>query len=88
MKAYNQPTPPEIRVEQVTCPNIVLFSSQNDYLASPQDVHILKTRLGVRPIIDHIVPHPKFNHLDFKLAKDVGHYVNEPVINILNRFNA
>ena len=87
VRRYGSESPPEAMPERITNRHIILLSSPNDYLASPADVNVLRTRLGVPLYADYVVADHKFNRLDFKLAKDVATVVNEPVLRFLQQFD-
>lgn len=84
---YGWHQPPEFPLHKITNPYIAIFSGANDWLASPQDVNILRMKLGVEPLVDHVVPAPRWNHLNFQLGVQVGLYINKPIIELLERFN-
>jgi hypothetical protein len=87
MDVYGMDKPPEYPIEDITCPYIALMSSENDWLASPKDVDILRSRLNVKPIEDYVVELPQWNHLDFILAKDSGKYVNTKVVDLMDMYD-
>lgn len=71
----------EYDLSKITVP-IDLHYADNDWLASPQDVQHLASKL--KGAVDVIrVPFPKFNHIDFMWAKDVYNLVYASVINSL-----
>ena len=78
---------PEYRLEDITSPHIVLFTSLNDWLSSSDDTEILVKRLRVRPHKQYVVPVKSWNHLDFLLGKDAGRYVNRPILKVLQKYD-
>jgi lysosomal acid lipase/cholesteryl ester hydrolase len=87
MLAYGTIKPPLYPVWKINNPYIALHYSQNDLLATPEDVAVLKRYLTEKPLIDdYIVPHDKWNHLDFIWGKDAGIYVNSRVEKLLNQY--
>lgn len=83
---YGELLPPLYDLSRVTNKNVVLFSSENDWLATPENVQFIRDELGVKPIIDYVVPHEKWNHFDFLMAIDTGFYINQPIIEILDGY--
>lgn len=83
---YGQSSPPEYDLTKITNKYIALFSSLNDWLAPPEDVLTLKHTLKVPLLEDHVVPNPKWNHLDFIWGKDAGQVVYKRVIELLDEF--
>lgn len=60
---YRRTSPPEYNLKNVKAP-IALYYSKNDWLATYEDVERLIPRLpNVKK--SYLVPHEKFNHLDF-----------------------
>lgn len=83
---YGTMEPPEYPLEKITNPYIALFSSLNDWMASPQDVMLLKTRLRVPLVDDYTLPPVKWNHMDFLWGKDQHQWINKRVIELLARY--
>lgn len=83
---YGQSKPPEYQLERISNQFIALIAAKNDWLASPKDVQLLRSRLRVAPIYDTEVEHPNWNHADFIIGKDSGKYVNTSVLKLLDRF--
>ena len=84
---YGSNEPPSYALDTISNPTICLFYGRNDYAASGGDVQLLKSLLNVPLMVDYEIPDKKWCHLDFQLAKDLGHMVNEKVVNILNKFD-
>ena len=80
---YGSKSPPKYPLENITCPYIALFTSKNDWMATPHDVKWLKSQLKVPLLLEYEVPNQKWNHADFLLAKDTGKLVNTKVIEVL-----
>uniref|UniRef100_T1JNG7 Lipase n=1 Tax=Strigamia maritima TaxID=126957 RepID=T1JNG7_STRMM len=66
---YKQSTPPEYNISKITTP-VVLFWSDNDYLADPTDVSKLALRLQ-NIVLKYRVPYDNFSHLDFVWSLDI-----------------
>lgn len=86
LDVYGQSNPPVYDLAKITNKHIALFSSLNDWLAPPEDVHTLKHTLTVPLLEDHVVPNPKWNHLDFIWGKDAGEVIYKRVIELLDEF--
>ena len=76
--------PPEYDLSMVRVP-VLLYWGQDDWLASPQDVHTLAAQLP-RLISSVMVPFDKFNHVDFMWAKDADVLLYKPVIDYIFNF--
>ena len=85
MASYGSAQPPDYDVSRITHQNISLIWGDNDALADPADVQLLRERLTVKLADDYKVPVKYWNHLDFLWARDTGKYVNTKVLEILNR---
>ncbi|XP_058794543.1 uncharacterized protein LOC131666151 [Phymastichus coffea] len=81
---YGSPVPPEYKLEAITAP-IALFSSTNDWLATPKDVELLTNKL--RSIIYHqkITANP-FNHYDFLWGRTAPRIVFEPLMRLMEKY--
>lgn len=78
MEVYSSRSPPEYRVEDITAP-ISLYYGKNDWLAAVQDVEKLKSKLqNVKE--SYLVPHEKWNHIDFLWASDAKDVIYDRVI--------
>lgn len=82
---YGSAEPPDYDLSRINHPKISLIWAQNDALADPADVQLLKNNLQVKLADDYRIPLKQFNHLDFLWAKDAGKYVNSKVLEILSR---
>lgn len=87
IEKYGTPKPPLYPFENITNPDIALFSADMDAFATPKDVEIFRNRLTVKPMVDYRIPIAQFNHLDFLLGKDAGVLVNAPVLQILSQYD-
>ncbi|XP_023224001.1 lysosomal acid lipase/cholesteryl ester hydrolase-like [Centruroides sculpturatus] len=79
--AYNQPTPPEYKIENIRTP-IALFWSKNDNLADPKDVSILREKIQ-NLAADYRVDSEEWGHLDFIMATDAKKYVYDELIRVM-----
>ncbi|XP_071560690.1 lipase 3 [Temnothorax nylanderi] len=85
LRIYNSTTPPDYQLERITAP-IVLFSSDNDWLATTKDVELLSARLN------NLVFHYKtpvsanFNHYDFIWGKSCVQLVSLPILQLLAQY--
>lgn len=82
-RKYKRLSPPEYPLEKITSTDIALIHSANDWLSSLGDNALLRERLQVKPICDHLVPVPHWNHLDFIYGIQQHKYVNSKVYEIL-----
>lgn len=85
-KLYGQRLPPVYDLSKITNKRIVLMTSNNDKLADPKDVDLLRQKLQVKPVIDYVVPDNKFNHMDFLIALNASSLVNKIVIDALDKY--
>ncbi|XP_042888749.1 gastric triacylglycerol lipase-like [Penaeus japonicus] len=81
LQRYNSRSPPMYDLSKVTVP-VALFSSNNDWLAAPEDVERLALELP-NVVYHKIVEDPMFTHLDFVWAKDADELVYKDVLRIL-----
>lgn len=63
---YKRSTPPDYNLKKVTTP-VALYYAHNDWMTTIADVHILMTKLP-NLVKRFLVPHKKFNHLDFLIG--------------------
>lgn len=66
---YKSLSPPDYPLTKVTAP-IHLYYANNDWMAAVKDVQILASKLP-NLVYNKMVPHKKFNHLDFLWAINV-----------------
>lgn len=81
---YGSIKPPKYDLRQVKAP-VALHYSQNDWLADTKDVQKLNAELG-NVIGSFLVPHKKFNHLDFVWAIDARTLVYKKVVDIMKLY--
>lgn len=81
---YGQLTPPEYPVENITTP-ITLIYADNDWLAGPDDVHLLNRRLRNSQGVIR-VPFDTFNHLDFMWGLDAKTLVYDDLIRRIEKY--
>lgn len=60
---YHSFSPPAYKLKNVRC-KVVLHYSENDWLATPEDVEELQQRLP-NVVGKIVVEYPEFNHVDF-----------------------
>ncbi|KAK0159085.1 hypothetical protein PV328_010011 [Microctonus aethiopoides] len=83
-KLYQSVTPPEYQLERITTP-IALFSSDNDWLATTEDVSMLKSRLN-NIIVDYKAPFNSFNHYDFLWGNSAVRVLYPVLLDLLSRY--
>ncbi|CAG9786448.1 unnamed protein product [Diatraea saccharalis] len=81
-RMYGADTPPEYDLTKVTL-NITLFWAQNDLLSNEMDVRKLHEMLPTTTQM-YLVPFPKFNHMDYLMAKETPRLVNNKVLETLS----
>ncbi|KAG8180332.1 hypothetical protein JTE90_016366 [Oedothorax gibbosus] len=84
MLHYSQSTPPEYDVSKITTP-VALIWGENDYLADPVDVSMLRNKLTT-VVHDYKIPFPSFNHIDFCLALDAKELVYDKILQFLEKY--
>lgn len=75
---YKRPTPPDYNLSNVQVP-VGLYYAQDDWLSDIRDVDQLKKFLP-HVINDYLVPHEKFNHLDFIYGIDAQHLLYDEIV--------
>ncbi|XP_015793937.2 uncharacterized protein LOC107370456 [Tetranychus urticae] len=81
---YGKREPPRIPFENIPTDNLVLISGLNDYLSTPVGIEKLRHKLKGKPLVDHVITFPSWNHLDFTTAVDCYKYFVSVVDDILN----
>lgn len=82
MIRYKQFSPPDYNLSNINTP-IAVYYAQDDWLADPKDIAKL-SKLLPNVIHNYLVPHEKFNHIDFLYAIDVQRLVNDEVVKVMN----
>ncbi|CAG9128644.1 unnamed protein product [Plutella xylostella] len=74
---------------------VVIIYGNNDRLTPKAESIRLAQELNATGMLDEVTPvanWPKFNHLDFEFAKDVGNVLNKPLVrtihNLFNKYDA
>lgn len=85
---YHQIKAPDYPLENIRSKSLVLFTAENDWLASPKDVDRLKRTLRVEPYAVHNITEsmPQWNHIDFLYGKHCGLLVNTKVHQAFKHF--
>ncbi|XP_058984544.1 lipase 3-like [Musca domestica] len=83
MELYGQLTPPDYPVERITS-EVHLWYGDNDTMAAVEDVERLAEKLPNR--VMHHMEDPSWAHGDFSLHKEVKKFINDPIIEIMNKF--
>lgn len=81
MIRYKQISPPDYNVNHIEAP-VALYYAQDDWLADLKDIAEL-SKLLPNVIHDYLVPHEKFNHIDFLYAVDVQKLVNDEIVKVM-----
>lgn len=87
LKRYRSLHPPRYQLENITCKDIALYSSLNDWLATPKNVDRIRSGLRVKLMDDYMVPFKKWNHVDFILAMEAGKYINKRILDTLATYD-
>ncbi|XP_072755925.1 lipase 3 isoform X1 [Anoplolepis gracilipes] len=85
LRIYNSTTPPDYQLEKITAP-IVLFSSDNDWLATTKDVELLSTKLNSVVFHSKVSMNASFNHYDFIWGKSSLQIVSRPILQLLDQY--
>jgi len=80
---YRQETPPSYDLNAVTT-KVALFWSDNDWLAAPEDVSWLATKLN-NLVLKHRVPFKDFSHLDFIWGIDVKPLLYDKLFSVMKK---
>jgi lysosomal acid lipase/cholesteryl ester hydrolase len=85
---YGQLFPPTYRFTGHTAP-VSFYHSTNDWMATPNDVNILYSRLGSSQVqLKYLVPQTAFNHMDFVWAMNVRSLVYDRVVQDMAKWDA
>lgn len=84
LQRYKTLWPPEYDLSRVTC-NLTLVYGRNDYLAVKSNVDQIKRRVPHSAVVE--VDHPKWNHFDFIIGRDVMPLVNDGIITRMRGFD-
>lgn len=82
---YKSKSPPVYDIKLITNKYICLFHGANDWFTSDEDLDFVRNELKVPLYQDHRIPYESWNHLDFILGKDCGHFVNAKVIDLIEK---
>lgn len=78
MIRYKRPTPPEYNVKNVKIP-VAVYYGKTDSLAVVEDVKKLIKELP-NVVKNYLVPHDKFNHLDYIWGVDAPRLVFDDIV--------
>lgn len=78
LRKYEQPTPPDYDLSKVTIP-IYLFTANNDWLSSEQDVANLESKLPNLKAT-FLNEYKKFNHADYLYATNVTEFLYDNLL--------
>jgi lysosomal acid lipase/cholesteryl ester hydrolase len=86
---YGQMRAPDYQLAKIRSKSLVLFTADNDWLASPKDVAKLRAELRVAPLAVHNITEdqPKWNHIDFVYGKHCGLFVNKRIVEAFHQFD-
>lgn len=84
LEIYKSEQPPDYPVENISS-KVHLWYSDNDDMAAVEDVLALSRRLPNMEL--HHMEDPLWDHGDFALNLEVRKYLNEPVIEIMKKFD-
>lgn len=75
---YKRTSPPEYNLRNATIP-VSVYYAEGDRLTVVKDVRSLINKLP-NVINDYLVPHAKFNHVDFVWGKNAGQLVYDEIV--------
>lgn len=84
MIKYGVAKPTSYPLNEIRAP-ISLYYAHNDMLAALDDVEKLKEKLRDNVKYEYLVPHPKWNHIDFLWANDARKVVYEKIVENMKR---
>lgn len=81
LQQYRQISPPDYKISNIRVP-VAAYYAEADSLSTPRDVYTL---LGQLPnvIESYLVPHKKFNHIDFLWGVDAPKLLYKRLIQIM-----
>lgn len=83
MIRYNSPTPPDYNLNKVTVP-VSVYYGKTDLVTVAKDVKKLVRALP-NVVNDYLVPHAKFNHVDFCTGIDTPRLVYDQIVQTLRK---
>jgi lysosomal acid lipase/cholesteryl ester hydrolase len=86
-RRYKSLHPPKYDLANITNKEIALFSSMNDWLATPANVDRIRIGLKVKLLEDYVIPFYDWNHLDYLFALNAGRFVNERIVHLLSKYD-
>lgn len=75
-------SPPDYNLNNIQVP-VAIYYARDDWLASVKDVERLLDSLP-NVVQSYLVPHKKFNHVDFLWGVDAPKFVYEAVFSVMN----
>ncbi|KAH8295081.1 hypothetical protein KR018_006878 [Drosophila ironensis] len=85
LQVYGSEEPPDYPTEKITC-EMHLWYSDNDEMSAVEDVMRLAATLPNK--VMHHMEDPLWDHMDFASNWEVRKYINDPVIAIMNEYEA
>jgi hypothetical protein len=84
-KHYGKPYAPRYKLERITNQHIALISAKGHHLATPDNVNFPRQCMEVKSIGNYLIPYEGFKHLDFLVAMTAADYVNQKIVDILEK---
>ncbi|KAJ8977720.1 hypothetical protein NQ317_007269 [Molorchus minor] len=79
LEVYSQSSPPAYQISKVSVP-VALFVGANDWLATPTNAQQLYSEIPESSRCGYnLVPFPRWNHIDFIVAKDLPKYLYKSI---------
>ncbi|XP_075162069.1 lipase 3-like [Haematobia irritans] len=86
MLKYGRASPPSYKLANIKLQTpIELYFSENDYLATVEDIQNLAEIMGSQ-VIPHRLKLTKYNHFDFILAENVKSVINDCVVDKMQKY--
>lgn len=82
LRRYRHFSPPDYNISNIRAP-IALYYAQDDWLADRKDVDKMSKLLS-HTVKNYLVPHEKFNHLDFLFGIDVQRLLYDEILRTMN----